>query len=47
MASYPPLEDRPLKNTIVLFDVDETLSVARQVGVPLLLAPPGRQSGQL
>lgn len=28
---YPPLESRPLKDTIVLFDVDETLSKARQV----------------
>jgi len=30
MASYPPLEDRPLKNTICLFDVDETLTPARR-----------------
>lgn len=28
---YPPLENRPLKDTIVLFDVDETLSKARRV----------------
>ncbi|KAL1847557.1 hypothetical protein VTK73DRAFT_10326 [Phialemonium thermophilum] len=28
--AYPPLEDRPLKNTICLFDVDETLSKSRQ-----------------
>ncbi|KAB5580021.1 eukaryotic phosphomannomutase [Coniochaeta sp. 2T2.1] len=27
--SYPPLEDRPLKNTICLFDVDGTLTPAR------------------
>lgn len=29
--SYPPLEDRPLKNTICLFDVDGTLTPARGV----------------
>ncbi|PGH14854.1 hypothetical protein AJ80_05780 [Polytolypa hystricis UAMH7299] len=29
-AVYPPLAERPLKNTICLFDVDETLSPARQ-----------------
>lgn len=28
--SYPPLEDRPLKNTICLFDVDGTLTPARR-----------------
>ena len=28
---YPPRESRPLKDTIVLFDVDETLSKARRV----------------
>ena len=27
---YPPLEERPIKNTICLFDVDETLTPARQ-----------------
>lgn len=30
-AIYPTLENRPLKDTIVLFDVDETLSKARRV----------------
>jgi len=30
-AVIPPLEDRPIKNTIVLFDVDETLTPARLV----------------
>lgn len=29
--SYPPLEDRPLQNTICLFDVDGTLTPARRV----------------
>ena len=28
---YPPLKDRPIKDTVLLFDVDETLSKARQV----------------
>jgi hypothetical protein len=28
---YPALKDRPLKDTIVLFDVDETLTKARRV----------------
>lgn len=30
-ATFPPLEDRPIKNTICLFDVDGTLTPARQV----------------
>lgn len=30
-AVYPPLEARPMKNTICLFDVDETLTKARRV----------------
>lgn len=30
-ASYPPLEDRPIKNTICLFDVDDTLTKPRLV----------------
>ena len=30
-AVYPPLDQRPLKNTICLFDVDETLTPARRV----------------
>jgi len=36
MASlpYPPLEERPLKNTICLFDVDGTLTPARLVRFP-------------
>jgi phosphomannomutase len=29
MASYPPLDQRPLKDTICLFDVDGTLTPAR------------------
>ncbi|KAI0482418.1 eukaryotic phosphomannomutase [Xylariaceae sp. FL0804] len=36
--SYPPLEDRPIKNTIVLFDVDGTLSPARLSASPEMLA---------
>lgn len=36
-AAYPPLNERPIKNTICLFDVDGTLSLARQVTVlPLM-----------
>lgn len=35
-ASYPPLEDRPIKNTICLFDVDGTLTPARQVSPQVL-----------
>lgn len=31
---FPPLESRPLKDTIVLFDVDETLTKARRVCLP-------------
>lgn len=30
-AIYPPLNQRPVKNTIVLFDVDDTLTIPRQV----------------
>lgn len=30
-AIYPPLNQRPLKNTIVLFDVDDTLTIPRLV----------------
>lgn len=33
---YPPLKDRPIKDTVLLFDVDETLSKARQVRAPEL-----------
>ncbi|KAH9902174.1 eukaryotic phosphomannomutase [Xylariomycetidae sp. FL2044] len=35
---YPPLEDRPIKNTICLFDVDETLTKARRSVTPEMLA---------
>ena len=31
---YPPLEDRPVKNTICLFDVDGTLAPAMRVRPP-------------
>ena len=31
---YPPLEARPIKNTICLFDVDGTLTPARRVNIP-------------
>ena len=31
---YPPLEARPIKNTICLFDVDGTLTPARRVNPP-------------
>jgi len=30
-AAYPPIFDRPIKNTICLFDVDGTLTPARRV----------------
>ncbi|KAF2259192.1 eukaryotic phosphomannomutase [Lojkania enalia] len=33
----PPLEDRPIKNTICLFDVDDTLTVPRQHATPQML----------
>lgn len=33
---YLPLEARPVKNTICLFDVDGTLTPARRVNIPLL-----------
>ncbi|KAI0193078.1 phosphomannomutase [Xylaria flabelliformis] len=36
--AYPPLEERPIKNTIVLFDVDGTLSPARRSATPEMLA---------
>ncbi|KAI1083253.1 eukaryotic phosphomannomutase [Whalleya microplaca] len=35
---YPPLEDRPIKNTICLFDVDGTLTPARLHASPEILA---------
>lgn len=28
---YPPLDQRPVKNTVLLFDVDDTLTKPRQV----------------
>lgn len=31
--SYPPLAERPIPNTIVLFDVDGTLTPARRVSL--------------
>ncbi|KAJ9142182.1 Phosphomannomutase [Pleurostoma richardsiae] len=34
---YPPLEERSLKNTICLFDVDNTLSPARRHATPEML----------
>ncbi|GIK06830.1 hypothetical protein Aspvir_002482 [Aspergillus viridinutans] len=34
---YPALQDRPIKNTICLFDVDETLTPARQTVTPEML----------
>lgn len=35
--SYPPLDQRPLKDTICLFDVDETLTPARKVSLLSIL----------
>lgn len=37
MAAYPPLAERPIKNTIVLFDVDGTLTPARLSVSPEML----------
>lgn len=34
---YPPLEGRPIKDTICLFDVDNTLTLARQSVSPEML----------
>src|SRR5277367_5322425 len=34
LADYPPLTERPIKNTICLFDVDGTLTPARRVCPP-------------
>jgi hypothetical protein len=31
IAVYAPLDQRPVKNTVVLFDVDDTLTKPRQV----------------
>lgn len=33
-AVYPPLDQRPVKNTVLLFDVDDTLTKPRQVRPP-------------
>lgn len=35
---YPPLNDRPIKNTVCLFDVDGTLTPARRTVSPEMLA---------
>ena len=40
---YPPLEARPIKNTICLFDVDGTLTPARLVSSPTSATPPSRK----
>jgi HAD superfamily hydrolase (TIGR01484 family) len=40
MASYPPLAEREIKNTIVLFDVDGTLTPARLVSFSAPPPPP-------
>jgi phosphomannomutase len=31
ISVYPTLDQRPVKNTVVLFDVDDTLTKPRQV----------------
>ncbi|KZZ93073.1 Eukaryotic phosphomannomutase [Ascosphaera apis ARSEF 7405] len=36
-VQYPPLEERPVKNTICLFDVDGTLTPARRTASPEML----------
>lgn len=33
-TTYPPLDERPLKDTICLFDVDGPLTPARRVSLP-------------
>ncbi|KAH0499369.1 hypothetical protein TgHK011_006570 [Trichoderma gracile] len=38
VPSYPPLEERPLKDTICLFDVDGTLTPARLDASPEILS---------
>lgn len=40
MASFPPLAEREIKNTIVLFDVDGTLTPARLVRLTSHNDPP-------
>ncbi|KAB5558001.1 eukaryotic phosphomannomutase [Coniochaeta sp. 2T2.1] len=37
-AAYPPLSERPIKNTILLFDVDDTLTPPRNPATPEMLA---------
>jgi phosphomannomutase len=37
-TAYPPLENRPLKDTICLFDVDNTLLLARRPVTPEMLS---------
>ncbi|KAK7184834.1 Phosphomannomutase 1 [Paraphaeosphaeria sporulosa] len=37
VSAYPPLRDRPIQNTVLLFDVDETLSKARKLAKPEML----------
>lgn len=37
MSSFPPLKERPIKDTVVLFDVDETLTPARRFVSPQIL----------
>ncbi|KAI8935924.1 Phosphomannomutase 1 [Plenodomus lindquistii] len=36
-AVYPPLEERPFKDTVLLFDVDDTLTKPRQLVKPEML----------
>ncbi|KAI5304579.1 Phosphomannomutase [Ascosphaera atra] len=36
-SQFPPLEERPVKNTICLFDVDGTLTPARRTASPEML----------
>lgn len=44
-AQFPPLNARPIKDTVCLFDVDGTLTPARQVAPlsPVLRAPRTRR----
>ncbi|KAF2759210.1 eukaryotic phosphomannomutase [Pseudovirgaria hyperparasitica] len=37
-SSYPPEDEREIKNTIVLFDVDQTLTIPRGKATPPILA---------
>lgn len=39
-ALYPPLDKRPAANTICLFDVDGTLTLARRVPTPASMHSP-------